>query len=91
MCSTTRGQLAEHPDVDAVAICVRVPKHKELVEVALAAGKHVYCEWPLARSSEEAQMLLELARDKRVVHMVGLQARQSPVLLHARKLIDAAR
>jgi len=81
-------QLAEHPDVDAVAICVRVPKHKELVEVALAAGKHVYCEWPLARSSEEAETLLELARDRRVVHMVGLQARQSPVLLHARSLID---
>jgi predicted dehydrogenase len=66
-----------------------VPKHKELVEVALAAGKHVYCEWPLARSSEEAEALLDLARDKRVVHMVGLQARQSPVLLHVRKLIDA--
>jgi predicted dehydrogenase len=82
-------QLAEHPEVDAVAICVRVPRHKELVEVALAAGKHVYCEWPLASSSEEAETLLELARHKRVVHMVGLQARQSPVLLHARALIDA--
>lgn len=82
-------QLAEHPNVDAVAICVRVPKHKELVEVALAAGKHVYCEWPLARSSEEAEALLALARHKRVVHMVGLQARHSPVLLHARRLIDA--
>jgi predicted dehydrogenase len=82
-------RLAEHRDVDAVAICVRVPMHKELVEVALDAGKHVYCEWPLARSSAEAETLLKLARDKRVVHMVGLQARQSPVLRHARELIDA--
>jgi predicted dehydrogenase len=82
-------RLAEHPEVDAVAVCVRVPLHKELVEVALDAGKHVYCEWPLARSSAEAETLLHLARDKRIVHMVGLQARQSPVLRHARKLIDA--
>ena len=82
-------QLAEHPEVDAVAICVRVPMHKELVEAAVHAGKHVYCEWPLARSSEEAEMLLKVARDRRVTHMVGLQARQSPVLRHARSLIDA--
>jgi predicted dehydrogenase len=82
-------RLAEHPDVDAVAVCVRVPRHKELVEVAINAGKHVYCEWPLARTSAEAETLLKSARDKRVVHMVGLQARQSPVLRYARKLIDA--
>jgi predicted dehydrogenase len=81
-------ELAEHPQVDAVAICVRVPKHKELVEIALAAGKHVYCEWPLARDSAEAEGLLQQARGRQVVHMVGLQARQSPVLLHARTLIE---
>ena len=85
---TDARRLAEQRDVDAVAICVRVPEHRELVQIALAAGKHVYCEWPLACSSDEAESLLKLARERGVVHMVGLQARQSPVLLHARRLLD---
>jgi predicted dehydrogenase len=81
-------RLAECPDVDAVAVCVRVPRHAAIVEAALQAGKHVYCEWPLARDVAEASKLLELAREKRVTHMVGLQARQSPVLRHVRRLLD---
>lgn len=80
-------RLAEHPDVDVVSVCVRVPAHFELVGAALAAGKHVYCEWPLARDSAEAQSLVDQARAAGVVVMVGLQARQSPVLACARDLI----
>jgi predicted dehydrogenase len=41
-------RLAEHPDVDVVAVSVRVPSHREVVLAAAGAGKHVYCEWPLA-------------------------------------------
>src|SRR6266851_2685269 len=54
---TDARRLAEHPDVDLVVITVKVPFHLELAQAALAAGKHVYCEWPLARSTAEAQML----------------------------------
>src|SRR3546814_20345515 len=46
-------KLAEHPDVDVVSVCVRVPAHRELVMLALEAGKHVYCEWPLGRDTDE--------------------------------------
>jgi predicted dehydrogenase len=81
--------LIAHPDVDVVSICVRVPAHHDLVLAALAAGKHVYCEWPLARDTAEARDLLAAAEKAGVVHMVGLQARNSPVLGHAKKLIDA--
>ncbi len=81
--------LAEHPDVDIVAICVRVPAHRDLVMTALAAGKHVYCEWPLGRDTAEAIALNEAAEKAGVVHMIGLQSRSSPVLTHARDLIAA--
>src|SRR3546814_8255308 len=55
-------QLAEHPDVDVVSVCVRVPAHRELVMLALEAGKHVYCEWPLGRDTDEAAELERFAR-----------------------------
>jgi predicted dehydrogenase len=79
--------LAESPDVDVVAICVRVPAHRELVTIALEAGKHVYCEWPLGRDTAEAEALAALAEARGIIHMIGLQARQSPVLRYARDLI----
>jgi predicted dehydrogenase len=80
-------RLAECPDVDIVAICVRVPAHLELVGLALDAGKHVYCEWPLGRDTAEAVLLAEAAKRAGVVNMVGLQARCSPVLNHAAAMI----
>ena len=83
------ASLIAHPDVDVVAICVRVPAHRDLVLQAIAAGKHVYCEWPLARDTAEARMLLEAAEKAGIVHMIGLQSRSSPVLNHARALIAA--
>lgn len=81
------ARLIDHPDVDVVAICVRVPAHRDLVLRALEAGKHVYCEWPLARDTAEARLLLEKAEKAGVVHMVGLQSRSSPVLTYAKQLI----
>ncbi|MEV0057045.1 Gfo/Idh/MocA family oxidoreductase [Saccharopolyspora shandongensis] len=79
--------LAEHPDVDLVVVTVRVPKHLELVQAALDAGKHVYCEWPLARTTEEAEVLVEGARAAGVHNVIGLQALYSPAIRHARELL----
>ncbi len=39
------AELVRDPNVDIVAVCVRVPAHRKLVLDALAAGKHVLCEW----------------------------------------------
>ncbi|UQI48444.1 Gfo/Idh/MocA family oxidoreductase [Streptomyces sp. HU2014] len=80
-------QLAEHPDVDLVAVTVEVPAHAEPVRAALAAGKHVHCEWPLGRTTEEAVALAEAAREAGVHHTIGLQARYAPAIGRARELI----
>ncbi len=79
--------LIAHPEVDAVAICVRVPAHRELALAAIAAGKHVYCEWPLARDTAEAREVLTAAQSAGIVHMVGLQSRSAPMLAYAKALI----
>ena len=81
------GALARHPEVDLVSICVRVPFHHQMGMAALEAGKHLFCEWPLAATTAQAQQMLDLATRKRLHHMVGLQARGAPAIVHARDLI----
>ena len=81
--------MINHPDIDAVAVVLKVPSHYEPTLAALNAGKHVYTEWPLGQDTEQAQEMADLARARGVVNMVGLQARNSPALLHARELISS--
>jgi predicted dehydrogenase len=79
--------MVQHPDVDLVSICVRVPFHHQLGMGALNAGKHLYCEWPLAATTEQAQQMRDLAVRKGVRHMVGLQARGAPAFNRVRDLV----
>jgi predicted dehydrogenase len=81
------AKLVQHPNVDLVSICVRVPFHYQLGMLALDAGKHLFCEWPLAATTKQAREMLALAERKRIQHMVGLQARGAPALNRARDLI----
>src|SRR5437773_16956 len=59
-------QLVTQPDIDVVAVTVRVPFHRELVSAAIAAGKAVYCEWPLGRDLDEARTMAALAASSAV-------------------------
>ena len=77
------------PEIDAVAVVVRVPSHYAPVKAALEAGKHVYCEWPLGRTTAEAVELAALAKANGLVTAVGLQARVNPALMHMKEMIDA--
>lgn len=80
--------LAAHPDVDLVVVTVKVPAHVELVTAALDAGKHVYCEWPLATTAAAAAALAARASVTGVRTAVGLQARFSPAVRRARAMIS---
>ena len=81
--------MAASPDIDAVAVVVRVPSHYEPTKAAIEAGKHVYTEWPLGRNTAEAVELADLAREKGVQTAVGLQSRVSPALMYIKELIEA--
>ena len=82
------GDMAAHPDVDLLVVCVRVPGHRELVVAGLQAGKPVYCEWPLGKTLAEAEEMAGLARQRSLPTIVGLQGRSDPTLLYARDLIQ---
>jgi len=81
-------QLVIQPDIDVVAVTVRVPHHRELVSAALDAGKAVYCEWPLGRDLDEARAMAALAAEKGVRTVVGLQARQAPPIEFVQQLLS---
>jgi predicted dehydrogenase len=81
-------QLVTQPDIDVVAVTVKVPHHRELVTAALAAGKAVYCEWPLGRDLDDARAMAALAAEKGVRTVVGLQARQAPVIEFVQELLN---
>src|SRR2546427_501805 len=79
--------LVNRPEVDVVAVTVKVPYHLELATAALRAGKAVYCEWPLGNGLTEAETLAALAKKKRVLAVVGLQARSAPSVAYVHDLI----
>ncbi|MCC6535355.1 MAG: Gfo/Idh/MocA family oxidoreductase [Burkholderiales bacterium] len=81
--------LAACPEVDAVAVVVRAPVHYEPTKAAIEAGKHVYTEWPLGRTSAEAVELTALAHARGVHTAIGLQARVNPVIVHMKEQVDA--
>jgi predicted dehydrogenase len=81
-------QLVAQPDIDVVAVTVRAPHHRELVSAALAAGKAVYCEWPLGRDLEDTRAMATLAAEQGVHTVVGLQARQAPAIEFVQELLS---
>jgi len=80
-------QMVTQPDIDVVAVTVKVPHHRELVRAAVAAGKAVYCEWPLGRDLDDARAMAALAAEHGVRTAVGLQARQTPAITFVQQLL----
>lgn len=76
-------QLLADPKVEAVIVATPSHMHREVVLDALAAGKHVYCEAPLASTIEDARIIAKAAKDNfRVNFQAGLQNRADRQIQH---------
>jgi predicted dehydrogenase len=84
---TDYHKLIAHPGVDLVVVAVRLADHRAPIEASLRAGKMVLSEWPLGASLAEAEALAKQAEVAGVRTAIGLQARFSPAVQHARRLI----
>lgn len=80
--------MVRDPDVDIVAVTVKVPEHKAIVLAALGAGKHVYCEWPLGRDLAEAEEMAAAAAASGRHVTVGLQGANSLAVRRAARLVS---
>lgn len=79
--------LLADPAIDAVHICTPNKTHYPIARDALAAGKHVICEKPLAMTAAEAASLVDLARSAGVVHATSYNLRFYPNVAHMRRLV----
>lgn len=80
-------EMVRDPEIDIVSVTCKVPEHHAIVMAALAAGKHLYCEWPLGRDLAEAQEMAEAARKAGVHVAIGLQGANTVAVRHAAKLV----
>jgi len=74
--------------VDAVIIATPHTTHLPYTRLVAGAGKHVYCEKPMAVTVGECDYMIAACRDAGVLLTVAAQARQNPVIIAAKKLID---
>jgi len=80
-------RVVDRDDIDLVDICTPGNTHAEIAVAALAAGKHVLCEKPLANSVAEAEAMVTAAEQAGVQAMVGFTYRRTPAVALARQMV----
>ncbi|WP_167047921.1 Gfo/Idh/MocA family protein [Microbacterium halimionae] len=89
--ATDWRDVVARDDIDGIDICTPGDSHAEIAIAALAAGKHVLCEKPLANSLAEAEDMAKAADRSDAVAMCGFSYRRTPALAYARELIREGR
>lgn len=85
----TVEELLADPEVEAVDICVPTYAHRDVVLQAAAAGKHVLCEKPIARTVTEADEMIAACREAGVQFMVAHVMRWEPTAEKARQVVES--
>ena len=90
-CCTDWHDIVSNPEIDLVCICTPNNVHADVAVAALEAGKHVWCEKPIAATTQDAKRMAEAeekVKSKGVVSMCGYQYRRVPAVDLAKKFID---
>ncbi|QDY70617.1 Gfo/Idh/MocA family protein [Qingshengfaniella alkalisoli] len=80
--------IIDDPEIDLIDITAPNALHKEMALAAIAAGKHVYCEKPLAPLAADAAEMATAAEAAKVKTQVGFNYLCNPMLQHARRMIE---
>ncbi|MCJ8013736.1 Gfo/Idh/MocA family oxidoreductase [Paenibacillus sp. KQZ6P-2] len=88
---TDWNELVQRDDIDLIDINAPSDMHKEIALAAAKAGKHLFCEKPLALSLKDSREMLAAAEAAGIKHMVGFNYRFAPAVQLARKLIQEGR
>jgi predicted dehydrogenase len=87
--ATEVDELLDDPELEAIAIATPVPTHAPLARRALAAGKHVFVEKPLAQSLADAEAVVADAREAGRTLMVGHLLEYHPGVERLKELVDS--
>ena len=85
---TDYKKVLDDPAVQGVFVATPTHLHKQIVLDALAAGKHVYCEAPLAHTIEEARVIAIAGRDAKTIFQAGLQNRTNGQHHHVKHFVE---
>ena len=82
-------KLIESPNVEAVVVSTPSHLHKDIVLAAIEAGKHVYCESPLAAAIDDAKAIALAAKGSKQIFQAGLQGRSNLLYKHVSKFVQS--
>ena len=82
-------ELLTDPDIDIIDITTPNLLHREMALAAIAHGKHVYCEKPLAPTAAECAEMVAAAEKAGVVTQVGFNYLKNPMIFLAKDLIES--
>ncbi|MGD8404458.1 MAG: Gfo/Idh/MocA family oxidoreductase [Anaerolineales bacterium] len=83
VCYETLEAACNDPAVDALIITTPNYTHLEVLKIAAQSGKHIFLEKPMATTIEDAQAILEIARDYPAILQIGLQYRYKAIYVEA--------
>lgn len=87
--TTSFDELLQDEAVEAVVVATPVPTHADLARRALAAGKHVFVEKPMAMGADDGEGLVALAEERGLALMPGHLLLYHPGVLKLKELVDA--
>lgn len=82
-------ELLADPAVDAVIVCTPTATHAQVMQDAAAAGKHVFCEKPIALSLEATRAAIDAVARTGVIVQIGFNRRYDPPFAAAKRAIEA--
>jgi predicted dehydrogenase len=85
--TTDWNEVLSDPDIDAVILCTPHSLHTQQVLAVAAAGKHVFCEKPLALTRADAERSVEACRASGVMLGIGHERRFEPAMVEVRRMI----
>ncbi|MBI2247180.1 MAG: Gfo/Idh/MocA family oxidoreductase [Armatimonadetes bacterium] len=85
----TLEEALAHSDFDAVCIATPTHTHHPLVLAAARAGKHIFCEKPMAVAEDEALQMMEAIERAGVIFQIGFMRRFDEEFVHAKELISS--
>jgi len=86
--TTNYMDVVNDPKVELISVCVPNSVHKVISVAALKAGKHVWCEKPMATDLAEAEEMLTAARLSNCQTILGYNYVQNPLVQSARQLVE---
>ncbi len=87
--STDFREFLVDPTVHAVAICSASGTHADIVEAAARAGKHIFCEKPIATNIADGERALAAVQQAGVLFQIGFQRRLDPQFMRLRQAVTS--